>query len=73
MLHSVFERPPPRSSETTSTLPSFVTSAWCEISMLCGFMMSLPSVKFEMNAIGRTFPKRIRDTSTIHVELIAAT
>ena len=41
--------------------------------MLCGFMMSLPSVKFEMKAIGRTFPLRIFETSTIHVELIAAT
>lgn len=72
VLHSVFENPPPRSSETTSSLRSDVTSDWCEISMLCGFMMSLPSVKFEMNAIGRTLPVRIFETSTIQVELIAA-
>src|SRR5687768_13456861 len=64
VLQFVFERPPPASSETTSTFPSGVTSAWCDV--------VIPSL-FGITATVLTRPSSTRETSTTKVDLIAAT
>ena len=73
MLQPASVRPPPRSSETIRIFPSAVVSAWCEIETLWTLSTPPGSVLFKITAIGLTVPERTRFTSTIQVELIAAT